>query len=57
MKVTLFRRDKLLEASITLGPKPNDTAYLARIENPSEAQKAAYKNWLGAAWDENEVRP
>ncbi len=57
VKVTLFRRDKLLEASITLGPKPNDTAYLARVENPSEAQKAAYKNWLGAAWDENEVRP
>lgn len=56
VKISLFRREKLLELPITLAPKPNDTAYLAKIEDPTDAQKAAYKAWLGASWDESEPR-
>ncbi len=52
--LTLFRRDKLLTVPVTLGSKPADAVYLARMEKPSDVQKAAYQSWLGAAWDEAE---
>jgi predicted metalloprotease with PDZ domain len=50
--VTLFRRDKLLSVPVTLGQKPADAVYLARVDRPTDAQKAAYQAWLGASWDE-----
>jgi predicted metalloprotease with PDZ domain len=50
--VTLFRRDKLLEVSVTLGTKPADTVYLVKTAAPTEGQKAAYQAWLGAPWDD-----
>lgn len=56
VKVTLFRRDKLLELTVTLANKPADGVYVARVENPTDSQKAAYKAWLGAAWDESEAK-
>ena len=52
--VTVFRRDKLLTLPLTVGEKPQDTAWLARVESPTETQKAAYQSWLGVAWDEAE---
>ena len=39
---------------VTLGSKPADAVYLARMEQPTDEQKAAYRAWLGAAWDEAE---
>jgi predicted metalloprotease with PDZ domain len=51
-RVTLFRRDRLMELDVRLGSKPNDAVYLARVDNPTEQQKAAYKSWLAAGWDE-----
>lgn len=57
VKVTVFRRDRLLEVPVTLGARPADGVYLARVDSPSEAQKASYKAWLGASWDESEARP
>jgi predicted metalloprotease with PDZ domain len=54
--LTLFRRDKLLTVPVTLGSKPADAVYLARVEKPTDAQKAAYQGWLGAAWDEAEAK-
>jgi predicted metalloprotease with PDZ domain len=56
VKVTLFRRDKLMEIAVTLGAKPADGVYLARVDAPTDAQRAAYKAWLGTAWDESEAK-
>ena len=52
VRVTLFRRDRLLEVPVTLGQKPADAVWLARLDRPTDAQKAAYQAWLGAPWDE-----
>jgi len=52
--LTLFRREKLLTVPVTLGTKPSDAVYLARVEKPTDQQKAAYQSWLGAPWDEAE---
>lgn len=52
--LTLFRRDKLLSVPVVLGAKPADAVYLARVDKPTDAQKAAYQSWLGAPWDEAE---
>lgn len=56
IRITVFRRDKLIEVPVTLGTKPADAIYLARVEHPSEQQKAAYKSWLGAPWEETSDR-
>lgn len=53
VRVTLFRRDKLLEVPVVLGQKPADAAYLTRVENPTDAQKAAFQAWLGTPWEES----
>ncbi|MBX7116989.1 MAG: PDZ domain-containing protein [Myxococcaceae bacterium] len=51
--VTVFRRDRLTEVEVTLGQKPADAVYLQRLDRPTDEQKASYKAWLGASWDEN----
>ncbi len=50
--VTLFRRERLTDVEVTLGQKPADAVYLARVDRPTEEQKAAYRSWLGAHWDD-----
>jgi predicted metalloprotease with PDZ domain len=55
VKITVFRRDQLLEVPLTLGSKPADAVYFSRVENPTEAQKLAYRDWLKAEWDETEA--
>jgi predicted metalloprotease with PDZ domain len=52
VRVTVFRRDRLLEIPVVLGQKPADAVWLARVDKPTEAQKAAFQAWLGAPWDE-----
>ncbi len=52
VKVTVFRRERLTEVEVTVGTRPIDAVYLARVDRPTDEQKAAYKSWLGAAWDE-----
>jgi predicted metalloprotease with PDZ domain len=52
VKVTVFRRDKLVEVPVVLEAKPADGVYLQRVERPTEAQKAAYQSWLGTPWTE-----
>ncbi|MDQ3266396.1 MAG: PDZ domain-containing protein [Myxococcota bacterium] len=51
-QITVFRRDRLLEVTVRLGQKPADAVYLARVDQPAAAQKAAYQAWLGERWDE-----
>ena len=50
--MTVFRRDRLLEVPVVLGQKPAEVVWLARVERPTDAQKAAFQAWLGAPWDE-----
>ncbi|WP_224369240.1 M61 family metallopeptidase [Hyalangium versicolor] len=52
VRVTLFRRDKLMEIPVVLSQRPADVAYLTRVDKPTDAQKAAFQAWLGTAWDE-----
>ncbi len=52
IRLTVFRRDRLVELPITLGSKPADAAYLVRVDSPTPAQKAACAAWLGASWEE-----
>ncbi|MBI3185902.1 MAG: M61 family metallopeptidase [Myxococcales bacterium] len=52
VRVTAFRRDRLIELPVCLGQKPADAVYLARVERPTDEQKAAYQAWLGAPFDE-----
>lgn len=52
VKLTVFRRERLTELVVTLGLKPPDAVYLARVDRPTEEQKAAYKAWLNAPWDD-----
>ena len=52
VRVTLFRRDRLVEVPVVLGAKPADAAYLARVERPTDAQRAAFQAWLGAPLDD-----
>lgn len=54
VRVTLFRRDRLMDVEVRLGNKPQDAVFFARVENPSDAQKASYRAWLGADWNEKE---
>ncbi|MFN0062769.1 MAG: M61 family metallopeptidase [Myxococcaceae bacterium] len=51
VRLSVFRKDRLVELPVTLGAKPADAVYLARVDNPSPAQKAAYHAWLGQAWE------
>lgn len=58
VKVTVFRRERLTEVTVTLAAKPADAVYLARIDRPTEEQKASYRSWLGAHWDDgSDQRP
>ncbi|MFY0569313.1 M61 family metallopeptidase [Archangium lansingense] len=52
VRLTVFRRDRLVDVTVTLGQKPSDAVWLARVEKPTDAQKAAYQAWLGAPWEE-----
>ncbi len=52
VKVTVFRRERLTEVEVTVGTRPMDAVYLARVDRPTDEQKAAYKSWLGATWDD-----
>lgn len=54
VKLTVFRRDRMLELPIVLGERPKDAVWLARVDSPSDAQKAAYQAWLGAVFESTE---
>ncbi len=57
VKLTVFRRERLTELELTLGAKPADAVYFARVERPTDEQRAAYRAWLSASWDEPTDRP
>jgi predicted metalloprotease with PDZ domain len=50
LRLTLFRRDELLEVAVPLAPAPEDTAWLEPVAEASPAQRAAFEAWCGAPW-------
>jgi len=54
VRFTIFRRDELREVAVTLGEKPVDKLKIAPATDASDAEKAAYRAWLGADWTAKE---
>lgn len=48
LRLTVFRRDELVEVPVTLGEPPEDTVWLEPVPQPTEAQRAAFQAWCGA---------
>jgi predicted metalloprotease with PDZ domain len=48
LRLTVFRRDELVEVEVPLEPWPEDTIWLEPLENATAAQKAAFTAWCGA---------
>jgi len=48
LRLTVFRRDELVDVEVTLGQPPEDTLWLERVAEPTEAQRAAFAAWSGA---------
>ncbi len=57
VRLTVFRREKLLELTVTLGARPLDGVYLVKVDRPTDEQQAAFKAWLGSPWAESEAKP
>jgi len=53
VRVTVFRRERLLEVPLTVGQKPAEAAWVVKVENPTADQRAAYEGWLQAPWTES----
>ncbi len=50
LRLTLFRRDELLEVEVPLAEPPQDTLWLEPLPAASGAQRAAFVAWCGAEW-------
>ncbi len=50
VRFTIFRRDELREVEVTLGEKPVEKFKIAPADGASDAEKAAYRAWLGEEW-------
>jgi predicted metalloprotease with PDZ domain len=47
LRLTVFRRDELVQVEVALGPAPEDTIWLEPVASPTEAQRAAFGAWSG----------
>ena len=50
VRLTVFRRDELVEVEVPLGEAPEDTVWLEPAAEASPAQRAAFEAWSGARW-------
>jgi len=50
LRLTLFRRDELLEVEVPLCEAPEDTLWLEPLPEATPAQRAAFTAWCGAEW-------
>ena len=48
LRISVFRRDQLLDVPVVLAPRPEDAVWLAPVPSPTEEQKRALERWLGA---------
>jgi predicted metalloprotease with PDZ domain len=53
LRLTLFRRDELLEVEVTLAEPPEDTIWLEPMPDATPEQRAAFAAWSGAEWPVN----
>jgi predicted metalloprotease with PDZ domain len=52
VRVHLMRSDRLLELEVELAGRPAASWKVTRAKEPTAAQKAAYRSWLGLEWPE-----
>jgi predicted metalloprotease with PDZ domain len=50
LRLTLFRRDELLEVEVPLAEPPEDTVWLEPLPGATPSQQAAFEAWCGAEW-------
>jgi len=50
VRFTIFRRDELREVEVTLGEKPVEKFKIEPAASATDAEKAAYRAWLGEDW-------
>jgi predicted metalloprotease with PDZ domain len=50
LKLTVFRRDELVDVPVTLGEPPQDTVWLEPDPGATPQQRAAFTAWCGAAF-------
>jgi predicted metalloprotease with PDZ domain len=48
LRLTVFRRDELVEVPVPLGEPPEDAVWLEPVPEATPAQKAAFEAWSGA---------
>jgi predicted metalloprotease with PDZ domain len=48
LRLTVFRRDELVDVPVTLGDAPEDTLWVEPVPEPSPAQQAAFEAWCRA---------
>ena len=49
LRLTVFRRDELVEVDVALGSRRRRMAWLEPVADPTPAQQAAFRAWTGAA--------
>jgi len=47
LRVSVFRRDLLLEVPVVLAARPEDALWLAPVESPTDQQRRAFELWAG----------
>jgi predicted metalloprotease with PDZ domain len=52
LRLSVFRKDELLEVRVTLGQPPDEVVWLEPVPEPTPAQKSAFQAWAGAALPE-----
>jgi predicted metalloprotease with PDZ domain len=48
LRLTVFRRDELVDVEVPLAKAPADTVWLEPVPAPTQAQRAAFEAWCGA---------
>jgi predicted metalloprotease with PDZ domain len=48
LRLTVFRRDELVEVPVTLGEPPEDTAWVEPVAEPTTGQVQAFERWAQA---------
>ncbi|HSN15117.1 MAG TPA: PDZ domain-containing protein, partial [Anaeromyxobacteraceae bacterium] len=49
LRLTVFRRDELVNVEVTLGRLPEDTLWLEKVAEPTAAQRKAFGEWCRGA--------
>jgi len=50
LRLTVFRRDELVEIEVALGPSREDAVWLEPLPDATPAQRAAFESWSAGRW-------